>query len=69
MRSKTWQAIYQAIEQKRWQVEQKRGMKYGASNGIAVMSDPLAREWQRLEDINKRVGCHFFAQLDKERRS
>lgn len=61
MNSDTWSNIYRAIEDRMWRIQQQRGQ-----DAIAIASDPLALEWQRLERINNHVGCHGFAQRDRE---
>ena len=61
-----WNYVYNQIEDKKWELKSQRGLNKGSSSdGIAVMSDKLALEYQRLVKIQKHVGCHWFAQRDK----
>jgi hypothetical protein len=66
MNSKVWDRIARNIENRMWDIKLRRD-KEVTPWGIAVMGDPLAKEWQRLERIRKHVGCHGFAQADRER--
>ena len=67
MRLQTWKSINTNIENKKWAIKAKRGMsRSGTSDGIAVMNDPLALEYQRLTRIQKHVGCHSFSQYNRE---
>jgi hypothetical protein len=67
MRAATWHRICKAIDERQWAIKKARGMQYGASPGIAVLTDPLALEWQWLENLKMRVGLHYCQASDSER--
>lgn len=67
MKYTTWKHIWDVIEAHKWDIIQRRGPnKAGGSDGICVMADPLALEYQRLEQIQSHVGCHSMTAHDLE---
>ena len=78
MKATTWSAIYNALETMKEEVVLLRGilraphttnvvgLTQRGAEGICVMGDNLALKYQYLERIQRHVGCHGFAQRDRE---
>jgi hypothetical protein len=69
MQANTLHNIYEAIENRQWEIgfqRFKQGIGQVAFDGIAVLHDPLALEWQRLNEIKNHVGLHYCAARDRE---
>jgi hypothetical protein len=56
--------LYQRIEAEMDAVSLQR-LSAGLDCGIAVMDDPMARRWQKLERSRGHVGCHGFARRER----
>jgi hypothetical protein len=59
-----YSTLYQRIEAEMEAVSLQR-LRAGLDCGIAVMDDPMARRWQKLERSRAHVGCHGFAQRER----
>ena len=54
-----WKTISGQMANEQEYIRDQRGMRYGASPGIAILTDPLALRWQRLETMRKRIATHL----------
>lgn len=78
MNARAWSLIYDGIEEKKQEIAYRRGKRRSKGkgttatfssrgrDGIFVMRDRLAVEFQRLDRIQHHVGLHFCAANDRE---